>query len=101
MTVEAVVREWHDDEGWGVLDSPETPGGCWAHFSQVATRGYRTLSPGQTVALTCEVADQDGYHYRALQVWPVGTDPVEHPVDRAGTAYGSTLTVSFDDRTES
>lgn len=21
------VRTWHDEEGWGVIDSPETPGG--------------------------------------------------------------------------
>ncbi|MGI8701473.1 MAG: hypothetical protein ACR2JU_09765 [Nocardioidaceae bacterium] len=28
MTSRATVRTWHDDEGWGVLDLPETPGGC-------------------------------------------------------------------------
>lgn len=27
--VTATVREWRDEEGWGVLDSPETPGGCF------------------------------------------------------------------------
>jgi hypothetical protein len=27
--VRAEVRESHKDLGWGVLDSPETPGGCW------------------------------------------------------------------------
>lgn len=25
--VTATVRDWNDEEGWGVLDSPETPGG--------------------------------------------------------------------------
>ena len=35
--VAAIVREWHADLGWGVLDSPETPGGCWAHFSVIGT----------------------------------------------------------------
>jgi CspA family cold shock protein len=33
----ATVREWHDDLGWGVLDSPETPSGCWTHFSVIET----------------------------------------------------------------
>lgn len=45
--VMATVHEWHEEEGWGVLDSPETPGGCWGHFSNIRMDGYRTLSPGQ------------------------------------------------------
>src|SRR5687767_5224347 len=36
--VRATVREWHNDLGWGVLDSPETPGGCWIHYSAIETR---------------------------------------------------------------
>ena len=32
---DGVVRFWHDDEGWGVLDCPSTPGGCWTHFSVI------------------------------------------------------------------
>jgi hypothetical protein len=27
MVSRGVVREWNDDEGFGVIDSPETPGG--------------------------------------------------------------------------
>jgi CspA family cold shock protein len=41
MVITAFVREWHDDEGWGVLDSTETPGGCWAHRSNATVRGHR------------------------------------------------------------
>lgn len=44
----ATVREWHGELGWGVLDSPETPGGCWAHFSNIDGPGYRTLTVGET-----------------------------------------------------
>ena len=44
-----VVREWHRDEGWGVLDSPATPGGCWAGFGDVLVAGFRALTPGQEV----------------------------------------------------
>jgi CspA family cold shock protein len=47
--VTATVRERRDEEGWGVLDSPETPGGCWGHYSAIQMDGFRTLSPGQRV----------------------------------------------------
>jgi cold shock protein len=100
MAVDAVVREWHSDQGWGVIDAAETPGGCWAHFSHIAMRGYRELSPGQAVALEWEIADQDGYSYRAVRVWPAGRDPVEQAVEHDGTAYGSTLRLRFDNQND-
>lgn len=71
-TVRATVRVWHEEEGWGVLDSPETPGGCWGHFSNIETGGFRALSPGQVVDLRWEAPGfkQDGYDYRALSIVP-------------------------------
>lgn len=73
--VTATVREWYDEEGWGVLDSPETPpGGCFGHYSDIhAPPGFRTLSPGQKVDLTWEAPPgfkQDGYDYRAVSITP-------------------------------
>lgn len=62
------VREWHDEEGWGVIDSPAAPGGCWAHFSAIAMDGYRALAVGDEVEVDLEAADQDGYAYRAVRV---------------------------------
>jgi CspA family cold shock protein len=50
---DGVVRFWQDEEGWGVVDCPSTPGGCWTHFSVIEAEGFRS-SPGQ-----------DGYDYRA------------------------------------
>ena len=100
MSVEAVVRDWYSDQGWGVIDAAETPGGCWAHFSHVALGGYRELSPGQVVVLEWEMADQDGYSYRAVRIWPAGSDPVEQAVERESTAYNSTVTMRFDDQTD-
>lgn len=95
MAVTAVVREWDEAEGWGVLDSPETPGGCWTHWSNVAVDGFRTLRPGEDVRLEWEPADQDGYGYRALRAWPAGVDPVEDDgADHEG-AYSSKLTIRF------
>ncbi|MCR8574013.1 cold-shock protein [Streptomyces sp. Isolate_219] len=70
--VTATVREWRDEEGWGVLDSHETPGGCFGHYSDIQTGGFRTLSPGQQVDLTWEAPgfQQDGYDYRAVTIVP-------------------------------
>lgn len=82
MATRATVRTWSSDEGWGVLDCADTPGGCWAHFSAVAVPGYRELSAGQGVELEWEVAEQDGYAHRATRVWPVGTEPYDTPADR-------------------
>ncbi|KUH38978.1 MULTISPECIES: cold-shock protein [Streptomyces] len=67
------VREWRDEEGWGVLDCPETPGGCFGHYSAVEMPGFRALAPGQRVELTWEAPGfrQDGYDYRALTIVPL------------------------------
>jgi cold shock CspA family protein len=63
------VRMWNDEEGWGVADSEQTPGGCWAHYSDIIGGGYRTVPVGATVVLDWEqVADQDGYRYRATRI---------------------------------
>lgn len=67
---EARVREWNEDEGWGVLDSEETPGGCWTHFSHIEAVGYLNLNAGQRVRLVWEAARQDGYNSRAMRVLP-------------------------------
>ncbi|MGW6695347.1 cold-shock protein [Rhodococcus sp. NPDC054953] len=62
------VREWHAERGWGVLDSPATPGGCWAHYSNIDGTGFRALTVGATVDLDWERAEQDGYSFRATRV---------------------------------
>lgn len=53
-----------------MVDSVETPGGCWAHFSNVEVAGYKELRVGQTVELTWEAGAQDGYSFRAVTVTP-------------------------------
>ncbi|WUJ69179.1 cold shock domain-containing protein [Kribbella soli] len=62
---DGVVRVWHDDEGWGVVDCPSTPGGCWTHFSVIEAEGFRSLPPGSSVRVRWESPGQDGYDYRA------------------------------------
>ena len=75
-TTTATTREWRNEDGWGVVDSPDTPGGCWVHFSHLDMPGYRALSVGQVVRLDWESPGQDGYDYRAIRVIP---DPRARP----------------------
>ena len=67
------VRNWSDEEGRGVVDSVQTPGGCWVHYSAVDVPGFASLEPGQDVVLEWEQARQDGFGFRALAVRPVGS----------------------------
>ena len=98
MASRAVVREWSSEQGCGVLDCPDTPGGCWAHDGAVAVPGYRELERGQEVELERVSADQDGYAFRATRTWPVGAEPYESPAHSGPTeAMASTLTVVVDD----
>ena len=103
MTSRGEVRVWHADEGWGVIDCPDTPGGCWAPFSAVLVAGYQALDDGAVVELTYEAAEQDGYSFRAVEVWPAGQAPVREPprVRGPSAAYRSALTLTFDDEDES
>lgn len=100
MTAKGVVRAWHQEEAWGVVDSPATPGGCWVHFSAVAVAGHRMLVVGQDVEFDFEAVQQDEYGFRGTRVWPRGTAPITaDPVESAqpSSAYRSELKVSFDD----
>ena len=50
MKVRGTVKTWSDEEGWGVLTSPEVPGDVFAHFSSISGSGYRSLIPGGAVS---------------------------------------------------
>jgi CspA family cold shock protein len=84
--VRAVVREWHNDLGWGVLGCPETPGGCWTHYSAIHTRllgqvegaevfEFKSVTAGDSVELEWEEPGQGGFEYRAIVV---RADPSQH-----------------------
>ena len=89
------IRTWHRDEGWGVIDSPATPGGCWCHYSHLwhvetpklgpdgifeGRGGFVAAEEGQAVEFSYEAADQDGYTFRAVSAWPLDTwsPPIQH-----------------------
>lgn len=99
MKARGTVREWNESDGWGVIDSPATPGGCWAHFSNLDMQGFRKLQPGQGVDVEFEPVEQDGYSYRAVHVRPDGADPLAdfygHQVGQSG-AFSSSLHIDWD-----
>jgi cold shock protein len=87
MSTVGTVRFWLREDGWGVIDSPDTPGGCWAHCSHLwheeiardrgevidVSGGFREAFAGETVDFEWEpVANQDGYTFRANTVRPRG-----------------------------
>ncbi|MEV6490367.1 cold shock domain-containing protein [Actinoplanes sp. NPDC051633] len=96
MAVRGVVREWHTDEGWGVLDLHGAQGGCWAHFSAAAVAGYVNFAAGDEVEAEFETPGQDGYEHRATRFWPAGAAPQPHVAEGPSGAYSSTLTLDFD-----
>ena len=91
------MREWHADEGWGVIDSDATPGGCWAHFGSVLTGGHRSLDAGRTVSFEFETGRQDGFGYRAVAVWTGDDRPAAPAREKPSAAYRSVLRLEFDD----
>jgi cold shock protein len=94
--VAGVVSTWNDDEGWGVLASQRTPGGCWCHFSALSMGGLRTLSPGTSVEFLYEAAEQDGYSYRAVEAWPAGQRRRARASEHGGSDSFSTITLHLD-----
>jgi cold shock protein len=98
MSVKAKVRQWSDEEGWGVLDSPETPGGCWVSFTALEMTGYRSLRNTEWVELDWQVSRADSFSFTATRVRPL-THSLDLPIsaDAIDGAYRSELHVEYDD----
>lgn len=96
MATLGMVQEYWPDDGWGVVVSHETPGGCWVQFSAIEVEGFRQLAAGEPVLFEWEPATQDGYAFRATRCWPVGAEPAGRGVHVTGPsdAYGSTLLIN-------
>ncbi|WP_326947878.1 cold shock domain-containing protein [Amycolatopsis sp. NBC_00348] len=69
------VREWHVDDGWGVVEAPGFDDPVWVHYSMVdpgsrgvGPGGFRQLTVGAEVEFTVERAEQDGFHWRAVWI---------------------------------
>jgi cold shock CspA family protein len=76
---QGTVRSWAEDEGYGLIDSADTPGGCWADRAGIVMDGHRALTPGDPVTFTCVPGWRAGYRYLALLVWPPVLAPVSPP----------------------
>jgi CspA family cold shock protein len=78
-----IVKEWSDDDGWGVLVSPELEGTVFAHFIHIRGQGdgFRTFEDGTPVVFETDGhAGQDGCDHRAswVEALPLGRQPT-HP----------------------
>ena len=64
------VKEWSDDDGWGVIVSPDLSGQVFAHHIHIRGQGdgFRTLSAGDPVEFEANDRGQDGCEYKALWV---------------------------------
>lgn len=97
MVTPGVLVQWHEDEGWGVIASPDTPGGCWVHYSAAQSTGVRQISRGQHVLFEWERCKQDGYEFRAVSLWIEGEDRRRRDVGGGPSeAYGTVLEVRPD-----
>jgi cold shock protein len=103
MASTGVVREFRPAEGWGVVDGPDVPGGCWVHFSVIVMAGLRQLVAGQRVYFHAEAGDQDGYNFRAVKVWLDAFEPADAAGRRLSSsrAYRTSLTLTFDEPADS
>lgn len=85
MSSVGVVTIWHGEIGWGVIESADTPTGCWVHFSNIWVLRHPPLSRGESISQQGQSADlrlgetvdfewepipQDGYSFRAVDVRP-------------------------------
>lgn len=103
MTSTGTVRTWDAESGWGVLDSPDTPGGCWTHAGAVDLSGTgdpRPLSTGRAVRFEHEAVAHDGFAFRAVRVVPVPVEPVRvirpHELTGADPTSGMSRELAFE-----
>lgn len=79
----AVVSRWLDVEGWGVLDAPQLPGGCWVHANAIDAVERRGLTPDSSVTVWWSRLKQDGYQFQADRVLPAAGPDYAAPITDA------------------
>jgi hypothetical protein len=55
------------------------------------------LRAEQSVTLDYQPAQQDGFSFRATEVWPAGQEPARAKRETSGASNASTLTITLDD----
>jgi len=68
--VRGIVKLWNEDEGWGVVSSPDVDGDVWAGFATIESEDYRWLNVGATIEFDYIFVPggQDGYRYRTERI---------------------------------
>lgn len=101
MSSTGVVRVWHFSKGWGVLDSPNTPGGAYADAHSLRLQAVADLSdplasiglrPGTEVEFVwSDLADTplEGLRYQVQQAWPLSVVAATPPSPPAGAFFTS------------
>ncbi|MDP9444403.1 MAG: hypothetical protein M3P83_08655 [Actinomycetota bacterium] len=64
------VSRWLADEGWGVIESPNLPGGCAFSADAIERTDLPGLRAGHVVQVTWEQPGEHGYPFRATRVDP-------------------------------
>jgi CspA family cold shock protein len=57
--VVGTVEAWHDEQGWGVLRTPDGLS-VFCHFSHIEMDGYAALTAGASVWFDYAIPGQDG-----------------------------------------
>ena len=76
------VKYWRENKGYGAIASAATaPWDIWCHFSAVEMAGYKTLVPGERVAVHYHRKNQESFRYVADRARPLGpgVDESERP----------------------
>ncbi|WP_051047783.1 tetratricopeptide repeat protein [Rhodococcus sp. AW25M09] len=92
--VRGKVRRYSTEEGWGIIDSPDTPGGCVIQ-SPTVIDDPQLLTEGGSVEFQWQplVNGKNDFRYYATSVSTVGSRP-----SFAGASWTIDPTVSPDDR---
>jgi len=77
--VRGTVRSFTDEEGWGIIDTPEVPEGVFVFFGDIDMAGYKALTAGRPVDFELEgplpepLEIEEGlfFRFRAKSVRPV------------------------------
>ncbi len=72
---EGFLREWNALDGWGIIDSEATPGGCWVSAAALDHGMPVELARGDAVWFAFIPAEQDGLAFRATQAFTVREPP--------------------------
>jgi len=79
--VRGTVRSFSDEEGWGVIGTPEAPEAVFVFFGDIDMAGYKTLEVGHPVDFELEgplpepleIEEGQSFRFRAKSVRPASS----------------------------